>query len=72
MPAFTGLENVDMPGQMRECRVSTKQFEYARESLSAVSLSAAMDNRPSELSGGMQQRVTIARALVSRAALGAG
>jgi lipoprotein-releasing system ATP-binding protein len=64
LPAFTGLENVTMPALMREGRVSTKQLEHTRELLSAVSLSAAMDNRPIELSGGMQQRLTIARALV--------
>ena len=64
LPAFTALENVTMPGLIREGRVSRQQLERARELLATVGLSQAMDKRPSELSGGMQQRVAIARALV--------
>ncbi len=64
LPAFTALENVTMPGLIREGRVSAQQRERARELLATVGLSNAMDKRPSELSGGMQQRVAIARALV--------
>ena len=64
LPAFTALENVTMPGLIREGRISTRQREHARDLLAAVGLAQAMDKRPSELSGGMQQRVAIARALV--------
>jgi lipoprotein-releasing system ATP-binding protein len=64
LPAFTALENVTMPGLIRDGRVSRQQRERARELLAAVGLAQAMDKRPSELSGGMQQRVAIARALV--------
>ncbi len=64
LPAFTALENVTMPGLIREGRVSAQQRDRARELLAAVGLSDAMGKRPSELSGGMQQRVAIARALV--------
>ncbi len=64
LPAFTALENVTMPGLIREGYVSRQQRERARELLAAVGLAEAMDKRPSELSGGMQQRVAIARALV--------
>ena len=64
LPAFTALENVTLPALMAEGRVSKSQRERARELLDAVGLSAALDKRPSELSGGMQQRVAIARALV--------
>ena len=64
LPAFTALENVTMPGLIREGYVSRQQRERARELLAAVGLADAMDKRPSELSGGMQQRVAIARALV--------
>lgn len=64
LPAFTALENVTMPGLIREGYVSRQQSERARELLAAVGLANAMEKRPSELSGGMQQRVAIARALV--------
>ena len=64
LPAFSALENVTMPGLIREGRVSRQQLARARELLDAVGLAKAMDKRPAELSGGMQQRVAIARALV--------
>ena len=64
LPAFTALENVTMPALMAEGRVSAAQLAKARELLDAVGLAQAMDKRPSELSGGMQQSVAIARALV--------
>lgn len=64
LPAFSALENVTMPGLIREGHVSRQQREHARELLAAVGLADAMEKRPSELSGGMQQRVAIARALV--------
>ena len=64
LPAFTALENVTLPALMREGRVSTSQRERARTVLQAVGLANAMGKRPGELSGGMQQRVAIARVLV--------
>lgn len=64
LPAFSALENVTLPALMAEGRVSDAQRTRARELLAAVGLAAAMDKRPSQLSGGMQQRVAIARALV--------
>ncbi|WP_119964639.1 ABC transporter ATP-binding protein [Simplicispira lacusdiani] len=64
LPAFTALENVTLPALMGEGRVSPAQHEKARDLLAAVGLGAAMDKRPKELSGGMQQRVAMARALV--------
>ncbi len=64
LPAFSALENVTMPGLIREGFVSRQQRERARELLAAVGLADAMEKRPSELSGGMQQRVALARTLV--------
>jgi lipoprotein-releasing system ATP-binding protein len=64
LPAFSALENVTLPGLMREGRVGSRLLERARALLAAVGLGQAMDKRPGELSGGMQQRVAIARALV--------
>ncbi|OGB45130.1 MAG: ABC transporter ATP-binding protein [Burkholderiales bacterium RIFCSPLOWO2_12_FULL_65_40] len=64
LPAFSALENVTLPALMAEGRVSSAQREHARSLLDAVGLAQAMDKRPAELSGGMQQRVAMARALV--------
>ncbi|HRD97780.1 MAG TPA: ABC transporter ATP-binding protein, partial [Rubrivivax sp.] len=65
LPAFTALENVTLPQLMREGVVSPAALARARELLADVGLAAAMDKRPGELSGGMQQRVAVARALVT-------
>jgi lipoprotein-releasing system ATP-binding protein len=64
LPAFTALENVTLPSLMREGWVSPAASERARAVLAAVGLSSAMGKKPGELSGGMQQRVAMARALV--------
>ena len=69
LPAFTALENVTLPVLMSEGRVDAAQREHGRDLLASVGLAAAIDKRPSELSGGMQQRVAIARALVLQPAL---
>ena len=69
LPAFTALENVTLPVLMSEGRIGTAQREHGRDLLASVGLAAAIDKRPSELSGGMQQRVAIARALVLQPAL---
>ncbi len=69
LPAFTALENVTLPALARDGQVTHAMRERARELLAAVGLTAAMDRKPSQLSGGMQQRVAIARALVLEPAL---
>lgn len=60
---FTALENVLMPalvaGEPKE-----KYESVAKELLDEVGLSHRMDHRPGELSGGEQQRVAVARALI--------
>ena len=63
LPAFSALENVMLPGLMREGAFTQQQRANAQQLLSAVGLAGAMHKPPNELSGGMQQRVAIARAL---------
>jgi len=64
LPAFSALENVMLPGLMRDGAFTEDSRARAGELLRAVGLAEALRKRPTELSGGMQQRVAIARALV--------
>jgi len=66
LPAFTALENVMMPGLMRPQGKGGPAVIRSRAAalLDAVGLRDAYDKKPQELSGGMQQRVAVARALV--------
>ena len=65
LPEFTALENVCMPawihGQNQE-----ETEARANELLGQLGLSARRDHKPSQLSGGEQQRVSMARALINR------
>ncbi|MFP5398249.1 MAG: ABC transporter ATP-binding protein [Gammaproteobacteria bacterium] len=69
LPAFSALDNVTLPALARDGRVKRAVRERAAALLDEVGLAAAMDKRPAELSGGMQQRVAVARALVLEPAL---
>ena len=65
LPEFTALENIAMPLLARgEARSSA--LEKAGTWLNEVGLAARADHRSGELSGGEQQRVSLARALVTR------
>jgi len=64
LPEFTAVENVMMPaliGGMPKEQAKTKALSL----LSLLNLEERSDHRPSELSGGEQQRVAVARALVN-------
>ncbi len=61
LPEFNALENAAMPLLVRRERGA---MERARVLLDRVGLSHRINHRPAELSGGEQQRVAVARALV--------
>lgn len=61
----SALQNVELPMIFSGCSVSNRQ-KTAREMLAAVGLEQRLHHRPAELSGGEQQRVATARALVNQ------
>jgi lipoprotein-releasing system ATP-binding protein len=65
LPEFTALENVCIPGWIagRERPAVEKR---AKELLGWLGLSERMENKPAALSGGEQQRVAVARALINQ------
>lgn len=64
LPEFTALENVYMPALIQG--KSQKQAQTrAKELLDFLNLSQRMQHKPNELSGGEQQRVAVARALIN-------
>jgi putative ABC transport system ATP-binding protein len=65
LPRMTLEENVELPLRLAEVD-RAERASRVREALDHVRLSKRVGHRPSELSGGEQQRTAIARALVNR------
>jgi lipoprotein-releasing system ATP-binding protein len=65
LPDFNALENVVLP-QMIHGATRADADKRAAELLTALGLEARLTHRPSQLSGGEQQRVAVARALANR------
>lgn len=64
LPEFTALENVCIPAYIAG-KSKLEAEKKASELLGFLNLSERLDHKPSELSGGEQQRVAVARALVN-------
>ncbi|MEI6048274.1 MAG: ABC transporter ATP-binding protein [Bacteroidota bacterium] len=64
LPEFTALENVCIPAYIAG-KSKIEAEKRATELLGFLNLSERLEHKPSELSGGEQQRVAVARALVN-------
>jgi putative ABC transport system ATP-binding protein len=64
IPRLTALENVMLPLAVKGVN-GEERVKRAREALEMVGLAHRMNHRPTELSGGEQQKVAIARAIVT-------
>ena len=65
LPDFSALENVELPQLVRGAALEDARAR-STEMLTTLGLGARLDHRPSQLSGGEQQRVAVARALANR------
>lgn len=68
LPEFSALENVEMPLFLAGVPARERR-DRAEQLLARVGLSSRLTHRPGALSGGEQQRVAVARALIARPAL---
>ncbi len=65
LPEFTALENVCIPGFIAK-RTENDVIEEAKKLLDYLGLTDRMQHKPGALSGGEQQRVSVARALINK------
>ena len=65
LPEFTALENVCIPGFIAK-RPESEVIEEAKNLLDYLGLTDRMQHKPGALSGGEQQRVSVARALINK------
>ncbi|OQA00449.1 MAG: Lipoprotein-releasing system ATP-binding protein LolD [Bacteroidetes bacterium ADurb.Bin408] len=64
LPEFTALENAFLPALIAG-KPKSKAIEKAKSILTYLGISERLEHKPSQLSGGEQQRVAVARALVN-------
>ena len=68
LPEFTALENVCIPAYIQKTS-EAKAEKRAKELLDYLGLADRISHKPTELSGGEQQRVAVARALMNQPAI---
>jgi lipoprotein-releasing system ATP-binding protein len=68
LPEFTALENVCIPAFIAG-KSKAESEKRAKELLTLLKLEKRIDHKPAELSGGEQQRVAVARALMNNPAI---
>ena len=68
LPEFTALENVCIPGFIKKTNKAEVE-KRAKELLAFLGLTSRENHKPNELSGGEQQRVAVARALINNPAV---
>jgi lipoprotein-releasing system ATP-binding protein len=68
LPEFSAIENVCIPGFISKTN-STEVRKRAHELLKILGVSDRQNHQPSQLSGGEQQRVAVARALINNPAI---
>lgn len=68
LPEFTAIENVCIPAFIQG-KLKSQALDRGKELLDYMGLSARLDHKPSALSGGEQQRVAVARALMNSPAV---
>lgn len=68
LPEFTAVENVCIPAYIAK-KSKNESEKRAKELLSFLGLSHRFEHKPNELSGGEQQRVAVARALMNKPGL---
>jgi lipoprotein-releasing system ATP-binding protein len=69
LPEFTALENVLIPGLIANSTNEQAIRKRAEELLAMLGLTSRIHHKPSELSGGEQQRTAVARALINSPAI---
>jgi lipoprotein-releasing system ATP-binding protein len=69
LPEFTALENAALPGFIANNRPEEQVRQEATALLTRLGLGQRLQHKPSQMSGGEQQRVAVARALINKPAL---